>query len=138
LLFLSYLNNLNFRSKTYESRKTIIDEWRREHGVLITSYELYRSVVNYKYIDKFPSILEGLVDPGPDLIICDEGHVLKNHVTTVSKSVNRIKTLRRIVLTGTPLQNNLKECMYIARQFCFLVLISYNFKKCLFQKRFKN
>ncbi|XP_060854287.1 transcriptional regulator ATRX homolog isoform X2 [Rhopalosiphum padi] len=100
-------------SKTYESRKNIIDEWRREHGVLITSYELYRSVVNYKYIDKFPSILEGLVDPGPDLVICDEGHVLKNHVTTVSKTVNRIKTLRRIVLTGTPLQNNLKEyhCM---------------------------
>lgn len=107
-----YLNNFNFRSKTYESRKNIIDEWRREHGVLITSYELYRSVVNYKYIDKFPSILEGLVDPGPDLVICDEGHVIKNHVTTVSKAVNRIKTLRRIVLTGTPLQNNLKECMY--------------------------
>ncbi|XP_050055172.1 transcriptional regulator ATRX homolog isoform X3 [Aphis gossypii] len=100
-------------SKTYESRKNIIDEWRREHGVLITSYELYRSVVNYKYIDKFPSILEGLVDPGPDLVICDEGHVIKNHITTVSKAVNRIKTLRRIVLTGTPLQNNLKEyyCM---------------------------
>ncbi|XP_060870004.1 transcriptional regulator ATRX homolog [Metopolophium dirhodum] len=100
-------------SKTYESRKNIIDEWQREHGVLITSYELYRSVVNYKYIAKFPSILEGLVDPGPDLIICDEGHVIKNHVTAVSKSINRIKTLRRIVLTGTPLQNNLKEyhCM---------------------------
>lgn len=123
MLILSYLNNLNFRSKTYESRKNIIDEWRREHGVLITSYELYRSVVNYKYIDKFPSILEGLVDPGPDLIICDEGHVLKNHVTTVSKSVNRIKTLRRIVLTGTPLQNNLKECMYIACQLCLLVFV---------------
>ncbi|XP_029342269.1 transcriptional regulator ATRX-like [Acyrthosiphon pisum] len=100
-------------SKTYESRKNIIDEWQREHGVLIASYELYRSVVNYKYIEKFPSILEGLVDPGPDLIICDEGHVIKNHVTAVSKSINRIKTLRRIVLTGTPLQNNLKEyhCM---------------------------
>jgi len=111
-LFLNYLNNFDFRSKTYESRKNIIAEWRREHGVLITSYELYRSVVNYKYIDKFPSILEGLVDPGPDLIICDEGHVIKNHVTAVSKSINRIKTVRRIVLTGTPLQNNLKECMY--------------------------
>ncbi|KAL4113360.1 hypothetical protein QTP88_016992 [Uroleucon formosanum] len=100
-------------SKTYKRRKNIVDEWRREHGVLITSYKLYRSVVNYKYIDKFPSILEGLIDPGPDLIICDEGHVIKNHVTTVTKSVNRIKTLRRIVLTGTPLQNNLKEyhCM---------------------------
>lgn len=84
---------------------------------------MYRSVVNYKYIDKFPSILEGLVDPGPDMVICDEGHVIKNHVTTVSKAVNRIKTLRRIVLTGTPpLQNNLKECMYC--MLSFLIIIS--------------
>jgi len=79
---------------------------------LVTSYQLFRSVVNYKNIDKFPTITEGLIDPGPDLVICDEGHVLKNHSTATSKSVNRIKTLRRIVLTGTPLQNNLKECMY--------------------------
>ncbi|XP_060869537.1 transcriptional regulator ATRX homolog [Metopolophium dirhodum] len=105
---------LNFTdSKTYEGRKNIVDEWKREHGVLVTSYQLFRSVVNYKNIDKFPTISEGLVDPGPDLVICDEGHILKNHSTATSKSVNRIKTLRRIVLTGTPLQNNLREyhCM---------------------------
>ncbi|XP_060841737.1 transcriptional regulator ATRX homolog isoform X3 [Rhopalosiphum padi] len=105
---------LNFTdSKTYEGRKNIIDEWKRDHGVLITSYQLFRSVVNFKNIDKFPTISEGLVDPGPDLIVCDEGHVLKNHSTAISKAVNRIKSLRRIVLTGTPLQNNLREyhCM---------------------------
>jgi len=107
------LDYFNFSSKTYEGRKSIVDEWQREHGVLVTSYQLFRSVVNYKNIDKFPTISEGLIDPGPDLVICDEGHVLKNHSTSTSKSVNRIKTLRRIVLTGTPLQNNLRECMYL-------------------------
>ncbi|KAL5240096.1 hypothetical protein ACI65C_007506 [Semiaphis heraclei] len=105
---------LNFSdSKTYEGRKNIIDEWSRDRGVLVTSYQLFRSVVNNKNIDKFPTIIEGLIDPGPDLVICDEGHMLKNHSTATSKAVNRIKSLRRIVLTGTPLQNNLREyhCM---------------------------
>lgn len=46
-------------------------------------------------------------------MVCDEGHLLKNEKTSLSIAMNRLNSLRRIVLTGTPLQNNLKEyfCM---------------------------
>lgn len=41
--------------------------------------------------------------------VADEGHILKNAQTALAKCLSKIKTRRRIVLTGTPLQNNLIE-----------------------------
>ncbi|CAJ0936300.1 unnamed protein product, partial [Mesorhabditis belari] len=42
-------------------------------------------------------------------VVYDEGHMLKNCSTERYKSLMKIKSSRKILLTGTPLQNNLTE-----------------------------
>nr|XP_023025621.1 transcriptional regulator ATRX homolog [Leptinotarsa decemlineata] len=102
--------------KNFE-RQYIVNEWHQEGGVLIISYAMFRNLSNpdnKKLSKKLRNAFQvGFIDPGPDLVVCDEGHLLKNEKTNLSIAMNRIKTARRIVLTGTPLQNNLKEywCM---------------------------
>ncbi|KAF7688995.1 transcriptional regulator ATRX-like isoform X2 [Silurus meridionalis] len=102
--------------KSVCSRVNALTSWHRSGGVLILSYELYRMLINGdqgKYGKQQETLLRALQDPGPDVVVCDEGHLLKNEATAICKAMRSIRTRRRIVLTGTPLQNNLSEyhCM---------------------------
>nr|XP_008539536.1 PREDICTED: DNA repair and recombination protein RAD54B isoform X2 [Equus przewalskii] len=67
------------------------------YSVLIISYEmLLRSLDQVKNI-KF------------DLLICDEGHRLKNSAVKTTAALISLSCEKRIILTGTPVQNDLQE-----------------------------
>lgn len=42
-------------------------------------------------------------------VVLDEGHKIKNNVTNISTALRNISSEYRLILTGTPLQNNLAE-----------------------------
>ncbi|KAK2968273.1 hypothetical protein RJ640_016205 [Escallonia rubra] len=46
---------------------------------------------------------------GPDILVCDEAHMIKNTRADITQALKQVKSQRRIALTGSPLQNNLME-----------------------------
>ena len=98
-----------------KTRIKTMEFWDREGGILLSGYDMFRNFCVGKKIKgkKKNKVFEMLVNPGAQMVVCDEGHVMRNSKSGLSKCLNLINTRRRIVLTGTPLQNNLQEyyCM---------------------------
>ncbi|KAG0142161.1 hypothetical protein CROQUDRAFT_97881 [Cronartium quercuum f. sp. fusiforme G11] len=69
------------------------------YNVLIIGYEKLRTLVEE---------INGVYPP-IGLIIADEGHRLKSIEAKTTQALRSLKTRRRVVLTGTPIQNNLNE-----------------------------
>lgn len=69
------------------------------YEVCIISYETFRIHSELFYDD------ESTVD----LLICDEAHRLKNDATQTAQTLDKLKCKRRILLSGTPMQNDLEE-----------------------------
>jgi transcriptional regulator ATRX len=51
--------------------------------------------------------------PGPDIVVADEAHLVKDKKTVVYEALGLIKTKRRVALTGSPIQNNLMEYFHM-------------------------
>ncbi|XP_073125004.1 protein CHROMATIN REMODELING 25 isoform X2 [Henckelia pumila] len=66
--------------------------------VLIVSYETFRM-----HASKFNQ------RGSCDLLICDEAHRLKNDQTLTNRALAALSCKRRILLSGTPIQNDLEE-----------------------------
>ncbi|XP_061572763.1 DNA repair and recombination protein RAD54B isoform X1 [Cololabis saira] len=67
------------------------------HAVLVISYEML-----LRCLEQIQKVEFGL-------IICDEGHRLKNSSIKTSSALSSLSCNRRVILTGTPVQNDLQE-----------------------------
>ncbi|KAL1744194.1 P-loop containing nucleoside triphosphate hydrolase protein [Schizophyllum fasciatum] len=65
--------------------------------VMIVSYETLRSLGDY------------LANCSIGLLLCDEGHRLKNSENQTYQALASLNVRRRVILTGTPIQNDLSE-----------------------------
>ncbi|PBK78334.1 hypothetical protein ARMSODRAFT_991686 [Armillaria solidipes] len=90
--------------------------------VMIVSYETLRTLSVY------------LANCTIGLLLCDEGHRLKNSESLTFTALNALDVKRRVILTGTPIQNDLSE------YFSLLNFANPNFlgSKNAFRKNFEN
>ena len=77
------------RTRTLSRLKTV--------DVLVVSYDVVRND-----IDKLQKI-------DFDYCILDEGHIIKNGKTKMAQALKRIRANHRLILSGTPIQNNVLE-----------------------------
>mmetsp|Transcript_1200 Transcript_1200/g.1827 ORF Transcript_1200/g.1827 Transcript_1200/m.1827 type:complete len:856 (+) Transcript_1200:75-2642(+) len=116
-----FVYTLEDQKKSYQ-RTATIEAWKQHGGVFIVSYSMFGRLVGDMYDQTRTSDVEQaafdqlrkiafthFVDPGPDLMILDEGHILKKVKAKLTQTFEKVTSPHRIILTGTPLQNHLQE-----------------------------
>lgn len=89
---------MQFDDKKKSSRYEQMKKLRKLGGILITSYGMVSTEI------------QNLTDMRYDIIVVDEGHKAKNKNTQFRRDITSLKVKgHRVILSGTPLQNNLSE-----------------------------
>jgi hypothetical protein len=97
--FFGYTNVITYTGspEIRRARLSLIRESLRDAPLVVTSYDIARR-------DR-----DGLARIPWQYVIVDEGHQIKNPDAARSKAIKTIPGQHKLVLTGTPLQNNLEE-----------------------------
>ncbi|OQR77427.1 TATA-binding protein-associated factor-like [Tropilaelaps mercedesae] len=81
-----------------QAQFTMRKERQKCHNlVIVASYDLVRNDIDF-----FSAIRWNYV-------ILDEGHVIKNNKTKLSRAIKQLRASHRLILSGTPIQNNVTE-----------------------------
>src|SRR5436190_1507707 len=98
--FRKWLGNDRIGVFVADGKKTRLTDFTmgKSYSVMIIGYERLRTVQE--------ELTKG---SGIDIVIADEGHRLKTVQNKSARAIQSLNTARRIILSGTPIQNDLSE-----------------------------
>ncbi|KAL0193684.1 hypothetical protein M9458_011980, partial [Cirrhinus mrigala] len=91
-----------FHGSSKTERNKNLERIQRKGGVVITTYQML--INNYEQLASYDQR-----EFKWDYVILDEAHKIKTSSTKTAKSAHAIPARHRVLLTGTPVQNNLRE-----------------------------
>ncbi|BCS03992.1 putative SNF2 family helicase/ATPase [Aspergillus luchuensis] len=104
-------------SASLSERLDTVASWNEEGGVLLISYDIFRTWIHNKETSKrgqplteeqHENIKKWLLE-GANIIVADEAHKMKNPVSGITLAAMQFRSQSRIALTGSPLANNLVD-----------------------------
>ncbi|XP_073065981.1 SNF2 domain-containing protein CLASSY 4-like [Primulina eburnea] len=83
--------------------------WMKRKSILGISYRLFEQLAGDKERRQQNEQIRRLLLESPGVLVLDEGHTARNSKSLMWKALTKVATQRRIMLTGTPFQNNFTE-----------------------------
>ncbi|KGO58488.1 Helicase, C-terminal [Penicillium expansum] len=112
---LGKVRSITVKTPTLDRTKEIC-EWNDEGGILILSYHIFRDLVKDKAEKNKDGAqrsvnenVKNLVLNSPTLVVVDEAQNIRNHESQIAEAASRLRTRKRIALTGTPISNGLED-----------------------------
>ena len=90
-------NDQKTLTKAQKSAKKIVDRVIQEGHILVTTYSGLQTYAKF------------LIPTHWEYAVLDEGHKIRNPNATITLYCKNLLTANRIILSGTPMQNNLEE-----------------------------
>lgn len=91
-----------------KSRRVLkLNSWHEGSSIIGVSYSLFRKLAKDDGMDG-QKVRKVLLER-PDLLVLDEGHTPRNKKSLIWKVLAEVRTEKRIILSGTPFQNNFLE-----------------------------
>jgi len=107
---IKYHGSLKEREAMKEDLREHLPKYRSEHSMPRTPLDVIVASVSYFQKENSPD-RKFLSNFNYDYLVVDEAHNLKNAKSTRYKMLDKVKTKHRLLLTGTPVQNNPQELL---------------------------
>ncbi|XP_033630416.1 TATA-binding protein-associated factor 172-like [Asterias rubens] len=90
-----YLNPLHYTGPPTE--RQLLRSKVKRHNLVVVSYDIVRNDIDFFRTMQW------------NYCILDEGHIIKNGKTKLAKAIKQLNAAHRLILSGTPIQNNVLE-----------------------------